>query len=77
MVDERVTHLVDDGGGGLTLESWLSAWCVLMGGQRGRRRMKQRRLTEGGLDDGDLGGCCVETGESAPVVDDESGANDL
>jgi hypothetical protein len=39
--------------------------------------MKQRRLTEGGLDDGDLGGCCVETGESAPVVDDESGANDL
>lgn len=38
---------------------------------------KGKRLTEGGFDNGDLGSGRVETCERAPVVDDETGTDDL
>ena len=40
-------------------------------------RAARKQRTEGGLDDRDLGGRRVDTGEGAPVVDDETGSQHI
>lgn len=39
--------------------------------------VESHRRTEGGLDDRDLGCGGVDTGEGAPIVDDESGSENV
>lgn len=38
---------------------------------------KMRRLTEGSLNDTDLGGSGVDTSEGTPIVDNETRTNDI
>ena len=87
VVDQRVPHLRDDGRRRLSLQLWrrrrgrgAATETTIQGQLKTEGRQVERRadgLTEGSLDDGDLRGGGVDTGERAPIVDDESGSEHI
>jgi hypothetical protein len=77
-VDQTITHLRNDSSRRLSLQ--LCGEERVRHGQKSesqRADWKKERRTEGGLDNADLGSGGVDTGEGAPIVNDETRADDI